>query len=132
MKCFYHPETDAVGICKNCGKGLCMECTADLGNSLACKNRCENEVKSINAYNRSARITYSDTLTHNSMVTIVWYTIVGLSFLAVTIMDGGKSSIGWIVGIAGVFFLFFTFSTSQYTQRIKRYLPQTSKKPGKL
>lgn len=26
MKCFYHENKDAVGQCKNCGKGLCKEC----------------------------------------------------------------------------------------------------------
>lgn len=26
MKCFYHENKDAVGQCKNCGRGLCKEC----------------------------------------------------------------------------------------------------------
>lgn len=26
MKCFYHPEVDAVATCVECGKGLCSEC----------------------------------------------------------------------------------------------------------
>lgn len=28
MKCFYHPELDAVATCLDCGKGLCQECAA--------------------------------------------------------------------------------------------------------
>ena len=47
MKCFYHPETDAVAICKNCSKGLCRECAVDVGNGIACKEKCEAEVKAI-------------------------------------------------------------------------------------
>ncbi|MBU4189689.1 MAG: hypothetical protein KJ886_01655 [Candidatus Thermoplasmatota archaeon] len=31
MKCFYNPTRDAVGVCKNCGKGLCAECAVDVG-----------------------------------------------------------------------------------------------------
>lgn len=28
MKCFNHPDQDAVATCQNCGKGLCRECAA--------------------------------------------------------------------------------------------------------
>lgn len=28
MKCFNHPEVDAVATCKKCGKGLCHDCAA--------------------------------------------------------------------------------------------------------
>lgn len=28
MKCFNHPEEDAVATCQKCGKGLCRECAA--------------------------------------------------------------------------------------------------------
>lgn len=34
MKCFYHSQADARGICKNCSKGLCEECAVDVGNAL--------------------------------------------------------------------------------------------------
>ena len=45
MKCFYHNDMDAVGICKSCKKGLCIDCAVDLGKGLACKNYCEEDVK---------------------------------------------------------------------------------------
>ena len=45
MKCFYHPQTDAVAICKNCSKGLCTECVSDVGHGSACKGKCESEVQ---------------------------------------------------------------------------------------
>jgi hypothetical protein len=48
MKCFYHPQTDAVAICKNCGKGLCTECVSDVGHGAACKGKCESEVQGFN------------------------------------------------------------------------------------
>jgi hypothetical protein len=44
MKCFRHPDLDALGICKQCGKGLCGLCVADTGSGLACKNSCEKRV----------------------------------------------------------------------------------------
>jgi hypothetical protein len=41
MNCFNHPDVPAVGICKACQKGLCMECVVDLGHGIACKNHRE-------------------------------------------------------------------------------------------
>ena len=48
MRCFQHPDRDAVGICKCCGKGLCPDCLTDLGKGLACRDRCEEQVRSVN------------------------------------------------------------------------------------
>jgi inner membrane protein involved in colicin E2 resistance len=47
MNCFYHSQNPAVALCKNCSKGLCSECAIDQGYGVACKGRCEEEVKSI-------------------------------------------------------------------------------------
>jgi hypothetical protein len=47
MKCFIHQERDAVGICSACMRGVCTECAADLGRGLACKGRCELELRRI-------------------------------------------------------------------------------------
>lgn len=48
MKCFNHAETDAVAICKSCGKALCKTCSAELSNGIACKNSCEARVNMLN------------------------------------------------------------------------------------
>ncbi len=42
MKCFYHPEKDAVGICFACSKGVCKQCAIETHNGLACNDTCEN------------------------------------------------------------------------------------------
>lgn len=47
MHCFVHDTLTAVGICKNCGRGLCTRCAADLPNGLACSGRCEPAVARI-------------------------------------------------------------------------------------
>jgi len=47
MNCFYHQSVVAIGTCKSCGKGLCPECTVDLGQGLACKGKCEDAVKAL-------------------------------------------------------------------------------------
>jgi len=45
MKCAGHPESDAIGICLACARGVCDQCAVDLGRALACKDRCEPEVR---------------------------------------------------------------------------------------
>src|SRR5438046_1412006 len=45
MRCFEHPNVEAVGVCGACGKGLCRDCAAESGRILACKGKCEPETR---------------------------------------------------------------------------------------
>jgi hypothetical protein len=47
MRCYYHHDSEAVGTCKNCGRGLCPACVAEVENGLACQHRCEEEVRAL-------------------------------------------------------------------------------------
>jgi hypothetical protein len=38
MKCAVHPDVDATGYCRNCGKPLCPECTRDVRGALYCED----------------------------------------------------------------------------------------------
>lgn len=38
MKCYNHHDRDAFGICKACGKGLCLECLKEDKGVLLCKD----------------------------------------------------------------------------------------------
>ncbi len=38
MKCYFHPEVDAVGVCTSCGKGLCSSCKLELVGKLYCQS----------------------------------------------------------------------------------------------
>jgi len=49
MKCFTHRNSDAVAVCRSCGRALCPDCIAEVGLSCACKNRCEADVAKFNA-----------------------------------------------------------------------------------
>ena len=49
MKCFYHPNVDAVGLCKHCQRGLCSACGAERDSGLACRERHETEVDQVSA-----------------------------------------------------------------------------------
>ena len=37
MKCAVHPEVDAVGFCRNCGKALCSQCAREVRGALYCE-----------------------------------------------------------------------------------------------
>lgn len=41
MKCFNHPTQDAVGSCKECQKGLCVNCFSETKLGLTCNNKCD-------------------------------------------------------------------------------------------
>ena len=61
MNCFYHPQTVAVAVCKNCSKGLCGDCASDVGNGMACKNKCEPEVRAMNEIITRSKTAYQKT-----------------------------------------------------------------------
>lgn len=48
MNCYTHQELPALGICKHCQKGICMECLHDTEDGIACKGKCSEEVIAIN------------------------------------------------------------------------------------
>ena len=37
MKCYYHPEVDAIGTCTNCGKAICQTCAVNVGGRFQCQ-----------------------------------------------------------------------------------------------
>ncbi len=43
MKCSIHNDTDAIGVCSNCHKGVCSSCSLELGKKLYC-HQCANGV----------------------------------------------------------------------------------------
>jgi hypothetical protein len=47
MNCYYHPTQPAVGLCKHCERGLCIDCATDVEGSLACKDRHEGQVRAL-------------------------------------------------------------------------------------
>ncbi len=80
MHCFYHPDTPAVGICKNCSRGLCRQCTTEFEAGLACKNRCEEAVQAIAALIlRNTRL--SPSAATPSKIAALFLTAVGLLFV---------------------------------------------------
>ena len=38
MKCAVHPEVDATGYCRNCGKALCTGCSREVRGMIYCES----------------------------------------------------------------------------------------------
>jgi hypothetical protein len=81
MKCFYHPQRDAVAMCKSCGRGLCPDCAAEVTPGMACVGRCERDVAALNLVIQRSKTAYQKTgrLYRRSAGAIL---ILGLIFLA--------------------------------------------------
>lgn len=46
MKCYNHPDHEAIGICKACGKALCRDCVHESENVITCGQGCSEAVAS--------------------------------------------------------------------------------------
>ena len=47
MKCYNHHSADAVGVCKNCSRGICPDCITDTGYGVACSNSCAEKMRAV-------------------------------------------------------------------------------------
>ena len=86
MKCYYHQEYDAIGICKSCSKGLCPKCAVDLSKGLACKSRCEEDVQNmIQLIDNNIKLSPTSTSIIRAsriggLIASVFYIVIGLMF----------------------------------------------------
>ncbi len=117
MKCFYHPNESAVGVCKACSKGLCPDCTADLGHGIACKNKHEPRaedlefmtIKNIKAFRAVKKFPLSGVLFNGVM---------GLIFLGFGLF--GRAEISWLSTTLGAGFLVFALLALIQSQAVWR------------
>lgn len=114
MKCFYHQQSDAVGICRNCSKGLCQECVVDVRNGIACKNRCENAVIAMNELidrNKASYQKTSESYVRNAII----YGLLAFLFLVLGLIEINTPLIYFMFPAAIIFFLGagFCYSTGK-------------------
>jgi uncharacterized membrane protein YcjF (UPF0283 family) len=80
MNCFYHQQTTAVGICKNCNRGLCQGCAAELTNGIACVGRCEESALAL------SRLQSRSTRSVNTLAWMMLALAVAVAPLALVVM----------------------------------------------
>jgi hypothetical protein len=118
MKCFNHPESDAVGICKNCSKGICHECAVDIGKGIACKDTCVDDVKAINALIQNNRKTYSS-MKPRSFIFPIFFMIIGLIFM-IQGFNSGKIDFAFYMGICFIAFSIISLiANAKYLNKLK-------------
>ena len=105
MKCYNHPDVDALGICKNCNKGLCKGCLTEIENGIACTSTCIEEVKLINSLISRSKKSYgtaSGAYSRNGWIYIglgIVFIIFGLTTEGLAVFLSGTGSIFLIGGI---------------------------------
>lgn len=90
MNCYYHPDKPAIGLCKYCQRGLCSECAAHAGDSLACKNLHEEQVRAMEALMQRS-ILQSKRVRSDYIRNTIFYGVVGILFTAF-----GISQLQWL------------------------------------
>jgi hypothetical protein len=89
MKCFKHPQADAVGTCKHCSKGVCGECASDTGFGIVCGPPCQEELRSIKTLlerNKKSYALVAKTHSRNAL----WLALIGLAFIAFGMIQRGN------------------------------------------
>jgi hypothetical protein len=79
LVCFYHPERPAIGLCKYCQRGLCSECAAPAGDSLACRSLHEEQVRALETLLQK-NILQSKRVGSDYLRNTIFYGFVGLLF----------------------------------------------------
>ena len=110
MKCFRHAQSDAVGTCKFCFKGVCAQCATDTGVGIACSPECQQEVKLLKAIidrNKQAFPLAAKANTRNAILLFLF----GFTFLGFGAIEEDRSlllffgAVGVIMLIGGIFSL---------------------------
>jgi sulfite exporter TauE/SafE len=90
LVCYYHPDRAAAGLCKYCQRGLCPECAANAGDSLACKKLHEEQVREMEMLMQK-NILQSKRVGSDYLRNTIFYGVVGLLFAAF-----GISQLQWL------------------------------------
>ena len=54
MRCYFHHDQEAVGLCRVCARGICPDCLMELATGLVCRGRCEERAKEWDQFNDHA------------------------------------------------------------------------------
>ena len=108
MKCYQHRESDAIGICKACGKALCPECIADLGFAICCKGSCEDAAAAMHNLNNNARQVYS-AQKRSRYLAPLFFVFAGLAFMGFAVTEAEPVSFGTVCGFIFTVFGIFLF-----------------------
>jgi hypothetical protein len=111
MRCFNHQASEAVGLCKNCLKAICPDCLVDVGDGLACRGPCENEVRINNELMLRSRSAYKSagSIYKGSAWALALFgvLVLGLSFVVDRLAPPGARNVLYVFLLAGGALLLF-------------------------
>jgi hypothetical protein len=125
MRCYIHSTSEAVGICRACGKGLCTDCAVDLGFGLSCRGEHEQRVAANDALiSKSAQL--QDTAGRAKYAAPVFFLFSGAVMGAYGLMNSKADM--FLVLLGGGFLAFgaFLFVMNCKAYRIGSPMPNTS------
>lgn len=106
MNCFYHQDKPAIGLCKYCQRGLCVECAAVMDDVLACKDRHEDEIHKLEQLT-ARNLFQSKRVASGYMRNAIFYGLVGAVFAIFGIWQYRRLGLQAVMFIAlGVFLLY--------------------------
>jgi hypothetical protein len=87
VKCYRHPDRDAVAACKHCVKALCGGCAHEAEGGMSCGGTCAEMVQ----MQHDILIRSSNALSHASVqaASAGWF---------VVLMGGAMAIVGWLMG----------------------------------
>jgi hypothetical protein len=106
MKCFYHPQIDAVGMCSQCGKTACQNCIGDVGGAMICSG-CWSLAQREEEIIQQEAVIDKQTQIRKAKNRILWsWVFAGIGFLIGLIFAVGayqdptiKNRVVWILGM---------------------------------
>jgi len=113
MKCYYHPEKDAVGTCSQCGKAACRDCIEDVGGALLCKDCMAMAWQEMVAEKEEAVKEAKRSIMWSWIVTTI-FSLCWISILILGLILEGDVSIGSIISIILLSLLGIYASWSMY------------------
>jgi len=118
MRCFFHGDVEAVAICKACHRAICHDCCAEVGSSVACRNRCETDVQTLDALQRRGTVSFK-VLPRLYFGMGLLFGIFGLFFLCEGLLSlrSNHADFGGIY--MGVFFVFLSAGFILAAQRFR-------------
>ena len=89
MKCYNHHDRDAFGICKSCGKALCLECMSSESKNVICTNdlKCLYKDRQTEKMYINAEKVYSKTNVNRSIWIAIALILVAIPFLLLSVFN---------------------------------------------
>ncbi len=101
MKCYHHQDKDAIGLCKSCHKGVCIDCSDLVDGSIACKETCMEDVAALNYMVERGKKVYKN-LGKQWGPAIIVNGVGGAFFLGYGLYNFGKASSWLLIGLGSI------------------------------